>query len=105
MNQQRLPNMGDGKTSGNAAGSGAEGGIVKIDNVLVCTNNDTIVIESKSKPIVEELGHILLSIFFNFIFNFIFSNPVLHITCFHIISCFVYGFIHYDFSSCIKVSQ
>ncbi|QUV83326.1 hypothetical protein J8C01_11620 [Chloracidobacterium sp. D] len=51
MSQQRLPNMSDGKTSSNAAGSSAEGDIVKIDNVLVCTNNNTIVIESKSKPI------------------------------------------------------
>ncbi len=63
MSQQRLPNMSDGKTSGNAAGSGAEGDIVKIGNVLVCTNNDAIVIESKSKPIVELLGCLLTLLF------------------------------------------
>ncbi len=66
MSQQRLPNISDEKTSGNAAGSGAEGDVVEIGNVLVRTNNDTIVIESKSKPIVELLG-CLLSLLFIFI--------------------------------------
>lgn len=98
MSQQRLPNMSDEKTSGNAAGSGTEGDIIKIDNVLVYTNDDTIVIESKSRPIIELLGCLLS--FVRYYFGFNFSTPVFHIT-----SCFVYGFIYYDFSSCIKVSQ
>lgn len=63
MSQQRLPNMSDEKTSGNAAGSGTEGDIIKIDNVLVYTNDDTIVIESKSRPIIELLGCLLSFLF------------------------------------------
>jgi len=63
MSQQRLPNMSDEKTSGNAAGSGTEGDIIKIDNVLVYTNDDTIVIESKSRPIIKLLGCLLSFLF------------------------------------------
>ncbi len=70
MSQQRLPNISDEKTSGNAAGSGTEGDVVETDNVLVRTNNDTIVIESKSKPIVEVIGCLLplLFIFISILF-------------------------------------
>ncbi|WP_157980063.1 hypothetical protein [Chloracidobacterium thermophilum] len=93
MSQQRLPNMSDGKASGNAAGSGAEGDIVEIGNVLVCTNNDTIVIEKKYKPILKLLGCLLFPLFFfvsilHFQLDFSFFS-----------SYFVHGFVCYYLSS------